>query len=116
PLVLRERPPIPPPVIASQTVIRRLPGLPVPPRSVIIERVPPPPPRPRDILMERWIPYGPQAKRRTLVQRAAAPLPYPAPRNVIIQYEQAPARIVRNFQRLGVTAASPSAYVQTYGL
>ncbi|CAF5196185.1 unnamed protein product, partial [Rotaria sp. Silwood1] len=40
-------PPIPPPVIASQTVIRRLPGLPVPPRSVIIERLPPPPPRPR---------------------------------------------------------------------
>ncbi|CAF4815809.1 unnamed protein product, partial [Rotaria sp. Silwood2] len=40
---------------------------------------------------------------------------YPAPRNVIIQYEQSPARIVRQFQRLGVTAASPSAYVQTYG-
>ncbi|CAF4909384.1 unnamed protein product, partial [Rotaria sp. Silwood2] len=47
PLVLRERPPIPPPVIASQTVIRRLAGLPVPPRSVIIERIPPAPPRPR---------------------------------------------------------------------
>ncbi|CAF3490294.1 unnamed protein product [Rotaria sp. Silwood1] len=37
------------------------------------------------------------------------------PRNVIIQYEQAPARVVRNFQRLGVSAASPAAYVQTYG-
>ncbi|CAF5196449.1 unnamed protein product, partial [Rotaria sp. Silwood1] len=38
---------VPAPVIASQTVIRRLAGLPVPPRSVIIERLPPPPPRPR---------------------------------------------------------------------
>ncbi|CAF5173792.1 unnamed protein product, partial [Rotaria sp. Silwood1] len=115
PLVLRERPPVPPPVIASQTVIRRLPGLPVPPRSVIIERLPPLPPRPRDVIIERWIPYGPQAKRRTLLQRAPPPLPYPAPRNVIIQYEQAPVRIVRQFQRLGVVAANPALYVQTYG-
>ncbi|CAF5200216.1 unnamed protein product, partial [Rotaria sp. Silwood1] len=58
---------------------------------------------------------GPQPRRRTLLQRAPLPLPYPAPRNVIIQYEQAPARVVRNFQRLGVSAASPAAYVQTYG-
>ncbi|CAF4616628.1 unnamed protein product, partial [Rotaria sp. Silwood2] len=115
PLVLRERPPVPPPVIASQTVIRRLAGLPVPPRSVIIERLPPPPPKPRDIIIERWIQYGPQAKRRTILQRAPAPAPYPAPRNIIIQYEQAPARIVRQFHRLGVVAASPAAYVQTYG-
>ncbi|CAF5196406.1 unnamed protein product, partial [Rotaria sp. Silwood1] len=43
---------------------------------------------------------APQAKRRTLLQRAAPPPPYPAPRNVIIQYEQAPVRVVRQFQRL----------------
>ncbi|CAF3190040.1 unnamed protein product, partial [Rotaria sp. Silwood2] len=115
PLVLRERPPLPPPVIASQTVIRRLAGLPVPPRSVIIERLPPPPPKPRDIIIERWIQYGAQAKRRTILQRAPAPAPYPAPRNIIIQYEPAQVRIVRQFQRLGVVAASPAAYVQTYG-
>jgi hypothetical protein len=115
PLVLRERPPIPPAPIASQTVIRRLAGLPVPPRSVVIERIPPAPQRPRDIFVERWVPYGPQAKRRTIVQRAPAPPPYPHPRNVIIQYEQSPARVVRQLHRLGVTAANPSAYVQTYG-
>ena len=115
PLVLRERPPVPPPVIASQTVIRRLPGLPVPPRSVIIERLPAPPPRPRDVIIERWLQYGPQPKRRTLVQRAAPPQPYPAPRNVIIQYEPAQVRVVRQFHRLGVTQASPAAYVQAYG-
>jgi hypothetical protein len=115
PLVLRERPPVAPPAIASQTVIRRLPGIPVPPRSVIIERLPPAPPRPRDVFIERWLPYGPRPARRTIVQRAAAPAPYPAPRNVIIQYEQAQARVVRNFQNLGVTQANPALYVQQYG-
>ncbi|CAF4401775.1 unnamed protein product, partial [Rotaria sordida] len=82
---------------------------------VIIERLPPPPPRPRDIIIERWIQYGPQAQRRTILQRAPLPAPYPAPRNVIIQYEQAQARIVRQFHRLGVAQANPAAYVQTYG-
>jgi hypothetical protein len=40
---------------------------------------------------------------------------YARPRNVIVQYEPSQARIVRQFQRLGVAAASPAAYVQTYG-
>jgi hypothetical protein len=102
-------------VIASQTVIRRLAALPVPPRSVIIERLPPLPPRPRDIIIERWVPYGAQAKRRTIVQRAAAAQQYARPRNVIIQYEPAQVRIVRQFQRLGVTLTNPQAYVQQYG-
>jgi hypothetical protein len=115
PLVLRERPPQPPGVIPSQTVIRRLAGLPVPPRSVIIERIPPLPPRPRDIILERWVPYGAQAKRRTIVQRAPPAKQYAAPRNVIIQYEPSQARIVRQFQRFGVVQGNPGAYVQQYG-
>jgi len=90
-------------------------ALPVPPRSVIIERLPAAPPRPRDIHIERWVPYGPQQRRRTVVQRAAAAQAYAAPRNVVIQYEQAPARIVRQFHRLGVVATNPAVYVQTYG-
>jgi len=90
-------------------------ALPVPPRSVIIERLPPLPPRPRDVIIERWVPYGAQAKRRTIVRRAAAAVQYPRPRNVIVQYEPAQVRIVRQFQRLGVTPANPVAYVQQYG-
>jgi len=90
-------------------------ALPVPPRSVIIERLPPLPPRPRDIIIERWVPYGAQAKRRTIVQRAAAAVQYARPRNVIIQYEPAHVRIVRQFERLGVTPANPQAYVAQYG-
>ena len=68
-----------------------------------------------DIIIERWIPYGAQAKRRTIVQRAAAAQQYARPRNVIIQYEAVQVRIVRQFQRLGVTQANPAAYLQQYG-
>jgi len=68
-----------------------------------------------DIIIERWIPYGAQAKRRTIVQRAAAAQQYARPRNVIIQYEAVQVRIVRQFQRLGVTQANPQAYIQQYG-
>jgi len=115
PLILRERPPQPPATVASQTVIRKLAALAVPPRSVIIERLPAAPPRPRDIIIERWVPYGAAAKRKTIVQRAEAAKAYAAPRNIIIQYEQAQVRIVRQFQRLGVTPENPQAYLQRYG-
>ncbi|CAF0714167.1 unnamed protein product [Adineta steineri] len=115
PLILRERPPIPPIATASQTIIRHLNAVPVPPRSVIVERLPPLPPKPREIIIERWIPYGPQAKRRTIVQRAPPPVRYPQPRNIIISYDPVQTRIVRQFQRLGVTQQDPQAYVAQYG-
>jgi hypothetical protein len=68
-----------------------------------------------DIIIERWVPYGAQAKRRTIVQRATAAQQYARPRNVIIQYEAVQVRVVRQFQRLGVTQANPQAYLQQYG-
>ncbi|CAF5211241.1 unnamed protein product, partial [Rotaria magnacalcarata] len=95
--------------------IRKLPALPVPPRSVIIERLPPLPPKPRDIIIERWIPYGSMSHRKTIVQRAEAAKPYPKPRNIIIQYEAPLVRVVRQFQRLGVAAENPQEYTQRYG-
>ncbi|CAF1450308.1 unnamed protein product, partial [Didymodactylos carnosus] len=69
-----------------------------------------------DIIIERWIPYGAQAKRKTIVQRAAAAQQYKAPRNIIIQYEPIQARVVRQFQRLGVQQENPQSYVQRYGV
>jgi len=116
PLILRERPPQPPASVASQTVIRKLAALPVPPRSVIIERLPAAPAPPRDIIIERWVPYGAAAKRKTIVQRAAAAKGYTAPRNVIIQYEPVQVRVVRQFQRLGVTQENPTVYLQRWGV
>ncbi|CAF4227589.1 unnamed protein product, partial [Rotaria magnacalcarata] len=115
PLVLREKPPNPPAAIATQTVVRRLAATPVPPRSVIIERLPPLPPKPRDIIIERWIPYGAQPKRKTIVQQAEAAKEYAKPRNIIFQYEPVQVRVIRQFQRLGVTPENPQAYVQRYG-
>jgi hypothetical protein len=54
-------------------------------------------------------------KRRTIVQRAAAAHQYARPRNVIIQYEPVQVRVVRQFQRLGVTQENPQAYISRYG-
>jgi hypothetical protein len=68
-----------------------------------------------DIIIERWVPYGPQAKRRTIVQRAAAPVKYPQPRNVIVVYDPIQVRVIRQFQRVGVTQENPQAYVARYG-
>ena len=55
------------------------------------------------------------SQRKTIVQRAEPPKDYPKPRNVIIQYEPPQVRVVRQFQRLGVTPEDPQAYVQRYG-
>ena len=54
-------------------------------------------------------------KRKTIVQRAEEVKPYPKPRNVIIQYEAPQVRVVRQFQRLGITPENPQAYVERYG-
>ena len=55
------------------------------------------------------------AKRKTIVQRAEAVKAYPTPRNVIIQYEAPQVRVIRQFERLGVTPENPQAYIQRYG-
>jgi len=67
------------------------------------------------VIIERWLPYGPQGKRRTIVQRAGAAKGYGRPRNVIIQYEAPQVNVSRQVQRLGVTPQDPQAYVQQYG-
>ncbi|CAF4581472.1 unnamed protein product, partial [Rotaria magnacalcarata] len=95
--------------------VRNLPPIPLPPRSVVIERIPPVPPKPRDIIIERWLPYGAMAQRKTIVQRAEAAKAYPKPRNIIIQYESPQIRVVRQFQRFGVTPENPEEYIRRYG-
>ncbi|CAF4707265.1 unnamed protein product, partial [Rotaria magnacalcarata] len=62
-----------------------------------------------DIIIERWIPYGAQPKRKTIVQRAEAAKEYAKPRNIIFQYEPVQVRVIRQFQRLGVTPENPQA-------
>ena len=55
------------------------------------------------------------AKRRTIVQRAEAARGYQAPRNIIYQYETPQVRVIRQFQRLGVSQENPQSYLQRYG-
>ena len=50
------------------------------------------------------------------MQRAAAAVGYPKPRNIIIQYEPIKVRVVRQFQRLGITQENPQIYIQRYGI
>jgi len=115
PLVLRENPPVRPPELTGKTSTVTLPPFPPVPRSVITERYPPLPPRPRDIILERWIQYGQQAKQQVIRRPApCGPFPIP-PRNLVIQYQPVQARVVRQFQSLGVTQADPQAYRQQYG-
>ena len=68
-----------------------------------------------DIIIERWLPYGVVGERKTIVQRAESARDYPPPHNVIIQYESTDARVVRQFQHLGVTQEDPHAYLARYG-
>ena len=55
------------------------------------------------------------SQRKTVVQRAEAVKAYPQPRNVVIQYEAPQVRVIRQFQRLGVTPENPQEYLQRYG-
>ncbi|CAF5176919.1 unnamed protein product, partial [Rotaria sp. Silwood1] len=65
--------------------------------------------------IERWIPYGPPPKRRTIVEHASASVVYPEPHNTVIIYDIIEARVVRQFQRLGVIKTNPADYVARYG-
>ncbi|CAF1044339.1 unnamed protein product [Adineta ricciae] len=115
PIILRERPPVQPDSLPSETIIKKLPALPPPPRSVIIERIPAPPAPPRDIIIERWLPYTTAGERKTIVERSEETREYEQPHNVIIQYEPTSAQVVRKFQQLGVTQENPRTYISRYG-
>ncbi|CAF1130148.1 unnamed protein product [Rotaria sp. Silwood1] len=115
PLILRERPPIPPPRISGGTIIRPLPPIPVPPRSLIIKRFPSAPAKPRDIIIERWAPYGPQPKRPEIVQPAPPPIKYPAPFHHVIIYDNVQSKVVRKFERPGFIQEDPEMYLARYG-
>ncbi|CAF1457329.1 unnamed protein product [Rotaria sp. Silwood1] len=115
PLILNERPLAPPALVPSQTLVRRFNTLPVPPRPVVVESLPPLPPRPRPVILQRWLPYRVQAKRGTIVQRAPTVIPYPIPRNIVVQYEPTSTRVLRNVQCVGVIQADPQDYIRRYG-
>ncbi|CAF2399205.1 unnamed protein product [Rotaria sp. Silwood2] len=116
PIILREKPPRVPEVTRTQVLTKTLPPAPPPPRSIVIERVPSLPPKPRDIIIERWIPYESMAqKRKVIIQRCKEPKLYPPPKNVIITYDNVQVKVVRQFERLGITPEDPQKYSARYG-
>ncbi|KAL7677905.1 hypothetical protein ACOME3_004135 [Neoechinorhynchus agilis] len=114
PLVIREKPPKRPECGGPKVITRSLPAPPPPPRRVIIERLPPLPPKPRSIIIEKWVPYKEQ-KRRVIYQRAPQIQPLPPMKNLIIQWEGAKVKVLKEFKSLGVTRTDPIAYTQKYG-
>ena len=92
-----------------------MPRPPVPPRRVIFDIDADAPSKPRDILMERWLPYGPSPRPQVMIKRATNIPQYPTLRNLIIQREPPPVRVIRQFQRLGITQTDPDDYRQRYG-
>ncbi|CAF4234771.1 unnamed protein product, partial [Adineta steineri] len=114
PLILREEPPIPPPIIPSETITKYLPAIPAPARSVLIKRYPALPTRPRDILIERWLPYGPRPQRETITYPAPPAISYPEPFFRIIQYEAGHASIHHRFEKL-FARENPEYYRTRYG-
>lgn len=68
-----------------------------------------------DIIIERWLPYGPRPERRTIVEEAPPAITYAEPRNKIIIYEGAEARIVREFKKDAVVRENPADYAARYG-
>lgn len=68
-----------------------------------------------DIVIERWLPYGPQAEPRTIVKPAPPAVPYPEPTHTIIQYDGLQSKVVRKFERLGVTDEDPHNYTSRHG-
>ncbi|CAF0968330.1 unnamed protein product [Rotaria sordida] len=116
PIILREKPPQVPKTITTQVLTKTLPPVTPPPRSIIIERVPSLPPKPPDVIIERWIPYEALTqKRKVIVQRCEEPKPYPPPKNVIVTYDQIQVKVVRQFERLGISPEDPEKYSARYG-
>ncbi|KAL7669038.1 hypothetical protein ACOME3_009709 [Neoechinorhynchus agilis] len=114
PMIIREKPPQTPQNCAPKVITRNLPPPPPPPRRVIIERLPPLPPKPRSIIVERWLPYK-QQKRRVIYQRAPQIQHPEQQKNLIIQWEGAQVKILKEFRNLGIAKVDPNIYVQKFG-
>ena len=129
PIVIRERPPIPPKhAFASKPTIiyRHLPTPPPSPPTVIVERLRPHVAavvqKPRPILVEKWLPYPPEQKRKIIYERAS-PIPMRNKRQaneqgkrIIVEYDQVNVIVDKDIkQRKEIKRVSPNRYVRQYG-
>lgn len=131
PIVLRERPPLPPKhdYASKPTIVYRHVSTPSSssPPTVIVERLRPnmaaviqkPPP----ILVEKWLPYPPEQKRKIIYERVS---PEPSPREkrrahepakqIIVEYDDVNVIFDKDIRhRKEIKRISPKQYVQRYG-
>ena len=129
PIVLRERPPIPPrnEFSSKPTIIyRHLPTPPPSPPTIIFERLRPHVSnfvqKPAPILVEKWLPYPPEQKRKIIYERAS-PLPTQNKRHaneqakrIIVEYDKVNVIVNKDIkQRKEIKRVSPNQYVKQYG-
>ena len=129
PIVLRERPPIPPKheFHSKPTIVyRHLPTPPPSPPTVIVERLRPNVStviqKPAPILVEKWLPYPPEQKRKVIYERAS-PLPAQNKRHaneqakrIIVEYDNVNVIVNKDIkQRKEIKRVSPNQYVKQYG-
>lgn len=115
PLIIREQPPLPPPVIGKKLI--RIAGkrLPPPPRKVVIERLAPLPQKPQSIIIERWLPYKQNLKRKVIFQKVTSDPVLIKPKNIIIQWQEPEIIVKQEIKYLGVIRADPLKYEKLYG-
>lgn len=113
PIIIREKPPIPPKSLSPKLI--NIPGKrgSPPARRVVIERLTQPP-QPQKIIVERWLPYDKQ-ERRVVVEKAAVEPCNEKTKNLIIEWEPALAKTEKKVQILGIETADPNEYVAKYG-
>ncbi|CAF0785428.1 unnamed protein product [Rotaria sordida] len=129
PIVIRERPPLPPKkdYPSKPTIFyRHLPTPPPSPPTVIVERLRPRVSaviqKPAPILVEKWLPYPPEQQREIIYERAS-PLPIRHKRQanehakkIIVEYDDVNIIVNKDVkQRSEIKCVRPDQYVQQYG-
>jgi len=129
PIVLRERPPLPPrhEYSSKPTIVyRHLPSPSPSPPTVIFERLRPHVAaviqKPAPILVEKWLPYPPEQKRK-IIYECASPINTRDKRQVneqakqiIVEYDDVNVIVNKDIkQRKDVKRISPNQYVKQYG-
>lgn len=111
PLIIRERPPVPPTVMPTQLI--SLPGKVIdpPPRKVIIERMAQLPAKPQPVIIEKWLPYERQKRKVVYQPPTIVGAPAEKPKNVIIQWQVPNSVIKKEIRYLGVEKTDPNEYV-----
>ncbi|CAM4741886.1 unnamed protein product [Rotaria magnacalcarata] len=129
PIIIRERPPLPPrrEYSSKPTILyRHLPTPPPSPPTVIVERLRAQASnviqKPPSILVEKWLPYPPEQQPKIIYEKAS-PLPMrhkyltnEQAKNIIVEYDDVNVIINKDVkQRQEIKRVRPDQYVQQFG-